>query len=58
MTESKKAYGLAILLAIACLFFHEIKAQALYDYPTRAVLVPLQGQIYSPLTWEHQGTPA
>ncbi len=52
MTESKKAYGLAILLAIACLFFHEIKAQALYDYPTRAVLVPLQGQIYSPLTWE------
>ena len=41
-----------ILLAVACISITDIKAQTLYDYPTRAVPVQLNAQIFSALTWE------
>ncbi|MFC2112668.1 hypothetical protein ACFLTA_05310 [Bacteroidota bacterium] len=52
IVNRKRIISVLILLAVACILITDIKAQTLYDYPTRAVPVRLKAQIFSALTWE------
>jgi len=52
MKNGKIVISVSIIMAIASIFSKDIKAQSIYDYPTKAVLVRLSAQIYSPLTFK------